>query len=115
MHRKLRRLVRRAGGDVAEIAFCPHAPDAGCDCRKPRTGLYTRIARRTGLPLDGALVVGDSLRDLEAGAAVGGSLWLVRSGKGERTLAQVADNRPDWWARVRVADDLAAVARRVTA
>ena len=115
MHRKLRRLVRRAGGDIAEIAFCPHAPDAGCDCRKPATGLYTRIARRTRLPLEGALVVGDSLRDLEAGHAVGGELWLVRTGKGQRSLAAVDAARPSWWPAVRVADDLAGVADQVVA
>ena len=113
MHRKLRRLVRRAGGHVEQIAFCPHAPGAGCDCRKPAAGLYTRLARRTGLPLEGALVVGDSLRDLEAGAAVGGELWLVRTGKGPRSLAAVEDGAPAWWSGVRIADDLAAVADEV--
>ena len=113
MHRKLRRLVRSAGGSVAEIAFCPHAPGAGCDCRKPATGLYERIARRTGLPLAGALIVGDSLRDLEAGAAVGGELWLVRSGKGRRSVEAAAAEAPSWWPGVRIADDLAAVVERV--
>ncbi len=66
MHRKMRRLVRRAGGRVAEIAFCPHAPDDGCDCRKPRTGLFTRIARRTGRAgLEVAQRIADDERILE--------------------------------------------------
>lgn len=115
MHRKLRRLVRRAGGEIAEIAICPHAPDDGCECRKPATGLYTRISRRTGLPLEGALIVGDSLRDLEAGAAVGGELWLVRSGKGRRSLETAGSAPPSWWAGVHIADDLSAVVDRVLA
>lgn len=115
MHRKLRRLVRARGGRIAAIAFCPHAPDAGCDCRKPGTGLYTRLAHRTGLSLQGALVVGDSLRDLEAGAAVGGELWLVRTGKGLRSLAAAETAAPPWWPGVRIADDLAAVVDEVLA
>ena len=115
MHRKLRRLVRAAGGDIAAIAMCPHRPDEGCDCRKPGTAMLQRLARRTGLPLRGALVVGDALRDLEAGAAVGAECWLVRTGKGRRTLASVADDPPAWWPDVRVAADLAAVVDRVLA
>ncbi|MEL6448468.1 MAG: D-glycero-beta-D-manno-heptose 1,7-bisphosphate 7-phosphatase [Pseudomonadota bacterium] len=115
MHKKLRRLVRAAGGEIAAIAFCPHHPDKGCSGRKPRTGLYTRLANETGLPLDGAIVIGDSLRDLEAGDRVGAELWLVRTGKGARSLKQAADKPPAWWPRVRIADDLAAVVAQVTA
>ena len=109
MNRKLRRLTRRAGGDIDLIAFCPHHPDAGCECRKPAPGLLDRIEQRTGLPLQGALLVGDALRDLEAGAARGCELWLVRTGKGSRSLAEARLRPPAWWDRVRVADDLAAV------
>lgn len=115
MHRKLRRLVRAAGGDIAAIAFCPHHPDDGCRGRKPETGLYTRLAKETGLPLKSAIVVGDSLRDLEAGDRVGAELWLVRTGKGQRSLAQAAVNPPAWWPRVQTADDLAAVVSEVAA
>ncbi|MEO0616316.1 MAG: D-glycero-beta-D-manno-heptose 1,7-bisphosphate 7-phosphatase [Pseudomonadota bacterium] len=115
MHRKMRRLVRAAGGEIAAIAFCPHHPDEGCRGRKPRTGLYTRLANETGLPLESALVVGDSLRDLEAGDRVGADLWLVRTGKGPRSLAQAAENPPAWWSRVRVAENLGAVVAAVTA
>jgi D-glycero-D-manno-heptose 1,7-bisphosphate phosphatase len=110
MHRKLRRAVRAAGGEIRAIAFCPHSPDAGCDCRKPRTGLLQQLAKRTGLVLEHAVVIGDSLRDLEAGREVGADLWLVRTGKGERTLAQVTDRPPSWWRSVNVRADLAAVA-----
>lgn len=114
MHRKMRRLVRRTGGEIAAVEFCPCRPGEGCACRKPRTGMHEALARRTGLGLEGALVVGDSLRDLEAGAAIGAELWLVRSGKGERTLRQVTGERPAFWSRVHIADDLADVVRQVT-
>lgn len=112
MNRKLRRLVRAAGGEVDTVAFCPHRPDAGCECRKPGPGLLDAIAQRTGKPLRGALLVGDSLRDLEAGSSRGCELWLVRTGKGERSLAATAGQAPSWWQYVSVADDLAAVVER---
>lgn len=115
MHRKLRRLVRNAGGDIRAIAFCPHHPEAGCGCRKPARGMYDILAARTGLPLATALIVGDSLRDLEPGAGTGAELWLVRTGKGLRALETVAASPPAWWSEVRVADDLAALARQLTA
>ncbi len=110
MNRKLRRLVAAAGGVIDLIVFCPHRPDDGCACRKPAAGLLDEIARRMSLPLEGAIVVGDSMRDLEAGASRGCRLWLVRTGKGMQSLAAVMAGEPSWWAGVRVADDLAMVA-----
>lgn len=82
MHRKLRRLAAAAGGRVDKIVYCPHAPGAGCDCRKPRPGLLKRIGAYYGCALDGVPVIGDSLRDLQAAAAVGARPVLVLTGKG---------------------------------
>jgi len=71
------------------IFFCPHAPDDGCDCRKPLPGLLDQVMAHLELPsLDGALMVGDSLRDLQAGVARQCVPVLVKTGKGERTLAK---------------------------
>lgn len=90
MHDKLRKLLATIGGQVEMIAFCPHGPDAGCDCRKPKPGMYQEIARRVGVSLQDVPVIGDSLRDLQAAQVVGARPILVRSGKGERTLAKSA-------------------------
>jgi len=91
MHDKLSRLLAEHGGSIDYIAWCPHTPDDRCDCRKPRTGLYERIADHFSTPLIGVPVIGDSFRDLQAARAVGARPILVRSGKGERTLAAHAD------------------------
>ncbi|WP_163557870.1 D-glycero-beta-D-manno-heptose 1,7-bisphosphate 7-phosphatase [Halomonas sp. NO4] len=103
MHRRLNALVEAAGGEIAHIAVCPHGPDDGCDCRKPLPGLLHQIRDALGLPsLQGAWMVGDSLRDLQAGETLGCHSVLVRTGKGEHTLAkgEGLDN-------ARVFDDLA--------
>lgn len=88
MHDKLRRLLLATGGQVEMVVFCPHRPDENCDCRKPRPGLYQEIGHRMEVSLEGVPVVGDSLRDLQAAQAVGAHPILVRTGKGERTLAK---------------------------
>ena len=87
MHEKLRRLLAEEGGRVDHIFYCPHSPEDACDCRKPLPGLMRQIAEHYGVSLQGVPVIGDSLRDLEAARAVGAQPILVRTGKGERTLA----------------------------
>ncbi|SFZ78460.1 D-glycero-beta-D-manno-heptose 1,7-bisphosphate 7-phosphatase [Chitinimonas taiwanensis] len=88
MHDKLHRLLAGVGGRVDAIFFCPHTADMQCNCRKPKPGMYKDIAQRFDVRLEKAIVVGDSLRDLEAAAAVGAQPILVRTGKGEKTLAK---------------------------
>lgn len=86
IHHKMHLAVQAAGGRISAVFFCPHMADANCTCRKPRTGLLEDIAQRTGRSLEGVAMVGDSLRDLQAGHAMKMALHLVKTGKGERTL-----------------------------
>ncbi|GHE21256.1 D-glycero-beta-D-manno-heptose 1,7-bisphosphate 7-phosphatase [Halomonas urumqiensis] len=89
MHRVLMRLVNQAGGQIDHIAYCPHGPDDGCKCRKPLPGLLEEIRDTLGLEtLKGSWMVGDSLRDLQAGEPMGCHGALVKTGKGEKTLAK---------------------------
>ncbi len=106
MHRKLRRLVANEGGHVARIVVCPHGPGDGCDCRKPEPGLLTRLAKHFGVSPQGVPVIGDSLRDLEAAAAVGAMPILVRTGRGRSTEVRLYGSL----ANIAVYDDLAAAA-----
>ena len=86
IHAKMRWELARAGGYLDAIFVCPHGPDDGCRCRKPAPGLFEDIAYRYDASLRNVPAVGDSLRDLQAATALGCSPWLVRSGKGLRTL-----------------------------
>jgi len=87
MHAKFQRALARVGGHVDGIFFCPHSPEAGCECRKPAPGLLRSISLRFGMPMTGVPVVGDSKRDVDAAIAAKASPILVRTGKGQRTLA----------------------------
>ena len=93
MHSKMDKLLQPLGGRIDSIFFCPHLDSHGCDCRKPAPGLIKEIALRykksdSARPLLGVPIVGDSLRDLQAGIALGASPHLVLIGKGQKTLDQ---------------------------
>ena len=88
MHAKFQRSLARIGGHVDGVFFCPHAPDAGCECRKPAPGLLRSISLRFGLPLNDVPVIGDSKRDVDAAIAAKAMPMLVRTGKGRRTEAE---------------------------
>ena len=82
MHAKMNKLLSGVGGRVDAVFFCPHGPEDQCHCRKPLPGLFEQIGERLGVDLHGTHVVGDSLRDLQAGVQVGCVPHLVYTGKG---------------------------------
>ncbi|MCX7961718.1 MAG: D-glycero-beta-D-manno-heptose 1,7-bisphosphate 7-phosphatase [Burkholderiales bacterium] len=108
IHAEMHRAVAQAGGRIDAIFFCPHAADAGCGCRKPKPGMLHEIARRLNVELAGVPVAGDSLKDLQAAAAVGARPMLVLTGKGEKTRA--AGELPPG---TEIYPDLAALAARL--
>ena len=81
MHAKMHKMLAAVGGRVDAVFYCPHSPEESCSCRKPLPGLFEQIGDRFGLPLKGVPTAGDSLRDLQAGAAVGCEPHLVLTGK----------------------------------
>jgi histidinol-phosphate phosphatase family protein len=106
---RLRRLLRAHGVELDGIYFCPHRPDAGCPCRKPRPGLLERAAVDQRLDLRRSFMIGDKRIDAETGINAGAQGVLVRTGYGrdeERALAgEPGAPRPD-----AVFDDLAEAA-----
>ncbi len=81
MHTKMNQMLAKQGGRIDAVFFCPHAPEDACNCRKPLPGLFEQIGERFSVDLADVPVVGDSLRDLQAGVAVGCPPHLVRTGK----------------------------------
>lgn len=88
MHAKMYRVVGQAGGNIAGVWFCPHTPDDNCRCRKPNTGMIEDILERFEVAAADTYLVGDSLRDLQSIAQLGGKPVLVLTGKGKKTLEQ---------------------------
>ncbi len=79
--------IRRRGGNVDAVAYCPHRPEEHCDCRKPQPGLLLALARLHGLDLKEAIVIGDAMSDVDAAHAAGCRAILVKTGRGSEQLA----------------------------
>jgi len=109
IHARMAAAVREAGGELAAVYYCPHRPDEGCDCRKPKTALLRRLERDLGCSLAGAPFIGDRLSDVEAADAVGARPLLVRTGTGAATERLLRERS------LEVFDDLAAAARHLLA
>lgn len=71
--------LARAGVAIDATFVCPHAPDAGCACRKPAPGLVLRARDELGADLAASWLVGDTERDIGA-ARSGGCFGAVRVG-----------------------------------
>jgi D-glycero-D-manno-heptose 1,7-bisphosphate phosphatase len=67
------------GAQVTGFYYCPHEPDEGCGCRKPRPGLLLEAAHELQLDLAISTMVGDSEDDVKAGRAAGCYTILVGS------------------------------------
>lgn len=85
IHDKMHRAVQLVGGRIDAVFYCPHSVDSKCECRKPKPGMFTRIASCFNADLAQSYAVGDSLRDLQAAAAAGSRPILVLTGKGATT------------------------------
>lgn len=106
---KMYRALGQVGGRIDALFYCPHAAESNCGCRKPKPGMFLDIAQRFNIDLTGVPAVGDSLRDLQAAAAVDAMPILVRTGKGLKT--EQAGELPE---NTLVCADLAEAVQRIT-
>ena len=93
IHNKMVHELAQNGAQVDAIYYCPHHPDDGCDCRKPRTALFQRAAQELDIDSGCSFVVGDMQMDIDAGKALGCKTILVATnpqGESDRT------NPPDY-------------------
>ena len=82
IHNKMHDALEKAGAKVDTIAFCPHLPTDNCSCRKPRCGLLQAIYSKTPCNPDADWMIGDTLKDIEAGHKMGLRGALVTNGIG---------------------------------
>ncbi len=101
VHHRLHDRLDRVGGHLVAIAYCPHGPAEGCDCRKPQAGMHRCLLERFGVVGADAIVVGDRPTDLAPAHALGARAIWVRTGR-------VVDTCND--DNVEVFDDLSQVA-----
>lgn len=101
VHARLGEMLRAEGARIDAFYFCPHHPTEGkgpyrqsCGCRKPAPGMLLLAAEELRIDPSLSYMVGDTLKDIEAGAGAGARGVLVRTGYGEEAAASLA-LRPD--------------------
>lgn len=104
IHQKMISLIESAGGKIERLIFCPHHPDEGCDCRKPKPGMLLRLFAELKVEPDDACYIGDSWRDYQAAESAGCAFVLVKTGNGEKTLLE----HPEMTQHAQVFADVAA-------
>jgi D-glycero-D-manno-heptose 1,7-bisphosphate phosphatase len=107
IHEKMLTCAKTRGGKIDRVFYCPHHPDAHCACRKPAIGLFTQIAEAYHVNLKNCIMIGDSLRDIQAAEKVGCKPLLVLTGNGEQTLK----NNPALRDKISVFPDLLAAVK----
>lgn len=95
IHRRLDELLADEDICLDGVYFCPHAPEAGCSCRKPRTGMLELAAKELDFELSRCIVIGDKASDVELGQRVGATTILVGTGCGE-AVAEDWSADPDY-------------------
>lgn len=84
MHKKMEEMLAKVGARIDAIFYCPHGPDDGCDCRKPKPGMLLEIGQRFNVPLKDVVFIGDSISDIKAANSAHAKAMLVRTGKGAK-------------------------------
>lgn len=94
-------------GAIDAFYFCPHLPDAGCECRKPGLGMIRQAQKEFSIDLGRSWMIGDKKLDVETGKNAGVGSALVLTGYG-RNHQHELNERPDV-----IAEDLLAAVMQI--
>jgi len=92
---RLAQLLAAHDVHFTDMLLCPHSPEEGCACRKPRTGMWNVLRGRHGLQAAHTAMVGDTCNDVRFGRAAGLRTVLVLTGKGREHAAELGLPLPD--------------------
>ena len=90
VHQVLQEGLKDWEAHLDAIYYCPHAPETGCDCRKPKPGMILRAARELEIDLNKSFMIGDRYLDVRAAHSAGVRSVLVCSGDGASEMAKYA-------------------------
>ena len=96
IHSRMVAEISKTGGRIDAVYYCPHHPDAGCECRKPKPGMLARAAREHNIELENAYLIGDTTTDIEAGKSVGTTAFLVLTGLGQESYYHYINTKSGW-------------------
>ena len=77
VHLRFVDLFEAASGVKLPCFYCPHGPNAGCKCRKPKPKLLKMAAYTLGFAGSPTVIIGDKPTDVLAGAALGVAIAIA--------------------------------------
>ncbi|MHA7840782.1 MAG: D-glycero-beta-D-manno-heptose 1,7-bisphosphate 7-phosphatase [Gammaproteobacteria bacterium] len=86
IHRTMQQALQAYGGNIDAIFICPHHPEAGCACRKPKPTLLLQALSQYNVEANSTVYIGDKWSDMEAAQAAGCQPILVQTGQGQHTV-----------------------------
>ena len=102
VHNRLKELLAAEGLSLAAIYYCPHAPDANCNCRKPKTGMLEAACKDFDIDLKNTAMFGDGKVDIQLAKNFGITAIQVTSGKKAPLpdadfVAETLDEAAEWF------------------
>ena len=94
IHEKMHNLLAKEGVRIDGVYYCPHHPEEGCDCRKPRLGMVNKAVEDHEIDASRSFFIGDKTSDVKAGKDAGCKTFLVRTGYAGHD--KVCDVEPDF-------------------
>ncbi len=98
MHNNMKGEIEEYGGKIEKIYYCPHHPDEGCDCRKPKPGMLLRAIKENNIDPTKSFMVGDRMMDVEVGKKVGCKTVIIPSERGQMEMRE-SSIKPDYVAK----------------
>ncbi|MFH1096316.1 MAG: D-glycero-beta-D-manno-heptose 1,7-bisphosphate 7-phosphatase [Candidatus Desantisbacteria bacterium] len=81
VHEQMLADLKKEGVTIDAIYYCPHSPDNGCNCRKPKDGLFKQALMDFDIDIENSWMIGDELKDIEAGGKAGCKTYLLAKGE----------------------------------
>ncbi len=57
--------------NIEKVYYCPHMPDSGCSCRKPKPGMIKEAVKEFDIDVSNSWMIGDKPSDMEAAKNAG--------------------------------------------
>ena len=74
--------LKKNGINIAEVMYCPHSPEADCNCRKPNTGLLEKAILSHHIDRNNSYVIGDKDSDYAFGVNAGMKSIMIEMNRG---------------------------------
>lgn len=96
IHEKMLDAIKKHGGEIQAIYYCPHTPAENCKCRKPKSGMVREAVKDLKIDLSLSYFVGDSDKDVELARSVKMKCVRITEKSSRRRASDEAPWTPDY-------------------